>query len=476
MRVDENGRYYLTEEEKEKLREKSKGRSLAEMNPELASQWNYELNGDLEPDMVTANSGFTVFWIYPYDDSKTGHHDFVWDAKIKDRNKSSGCPFLTGHRIWKGFNDLETLYPELAKQWHPNKNGNYTPDKATTNNCKIVWWYLPYLDLRTGILHHFEWKDSIDNRVKGKGCPFLAKSNAQLWRGFNDLASVNPIIAAQWHPTKNGDLKPSDIVAKSVKKAWWYLPYDDPKTGKHFDFEWMSIIAERNNGVGCPFLTNTAIWKGFNDLATTNPQLAAEWHPTKNGKLTPSDVMANSNKKVWWYLPYDDPKTGKHHDYKWIASIAHRNAGQGCPFLQKSKGENLIDEQLSNLHQNYIMHYKIPTCKYKSLLSFDFYLQDGNIAIEYDGQQHFASYQYFGGNKVFKENVERDNVKTNYCFNNGIYLLRIPYIYDAVANKKEICKFVIDFIKTKQVPQEIIDFYSQFSFSDYGKILQKQNP
>lgn len=128
--------------------------------------------------------------------------------------------------------------------------------------------------------------------------------------GFNDLATVLPELAAEWHPTKNGRLTPQDVTAGSSKMVWWLLPYDDPNTGKHFDFEWYTMVAHRKNGCGCPYLSNKnpKVWIGFNDLATTDPELAAEWHPTKNGDLSPQQVSSNSNKKVWWLLPYDDPK------------------------------------------------------------------------------------------------------------------------------------------------------------------------
>ena len=96
----------------------------------------------------------------------------------------------------------------------------------------------------------------------------------------NCLAVVNPGLAAQWHPTKNGGLTPYDVTAGSRTKVWWLLPYDDPKTGKHFDFEWQAKIYNRTNGSGCPYLAGKAAWRGFNDLATTYPDLAKEWHPT----------------------------------------------------------------------------------------------------------------------------------------------------------------------------------------------------
>ena len=80
--------------------------------------------------------------------------------------------------------------------------------------------------------------------------------------------------------------------------------------------------------------------RGFNDLATLCPDLAKEWHPTKNGDLKPEDVACGSNRRVWWYLPYDDQKNGVHYDFEW-ETIVHSRAlsGAGCPFLSESYGE-----------------------------------------------------------------------------------------------------------------------------------------
>lgn len=159
---------------------------------------------------------------------------------------------------------------------------------------------------------------------------------AKLKVGINDLYTVNPELAKEWHPTKNGNLTPKDVTAGSNRKVWWILPYDDPKTGKHFDFEWEAIIGNRVKGAGCPILSSSGhiVWKGFNDLATTHPDIAREWHPTKNGELTPHDVSPGSHKLIWWYLPYDDPKTGKHFDFEWQAKVNNRTSSNtGCPYL-----------------------------------------------------------------------------------------------------------------------------------------------
>jgi len=91
-----------------------------------------------------------------------------------------------------------------------------------------------------------------------------------------------PNLIKEWHPIKNGNLLPSNISYKSVKKIWWYLPYNDPITGKYFEFEWESSLRTRTIlGIGCPFLSGHAVWREYNDLETLYPKLAAEWHPTK---------------------------------------------------------------------------------------------------------------------------------------------------------------------------------------------------
>ena len=229
--------------------------------------------------------------------------------------------------------NLAITHPELAREWHPTKNKKLLPTEVTAGSNGKIWWLLPYDDPRTGKHFDFEWQATILSRVHGAGCPYL--SGQAVWKGFNDLASINPKLAKEWNYKKNYPLTPEDVTVGSLKKVWWYLPYDDPKSGKHFDFEWEAIIKSRTQGRGCPYLSNKVIWQGFNDLVTTNPELAREWHPTKNGDLRPEDVTAGSNRIIWWYLPYDDLKMGKHYDFEWKASVVSRSQGRGkCPFLK----------------------------------------------------------------------------------------------------------------------------------------------
>ena len=407
---------------------------LATTHPALAREWHPTKNGDLKPEDVTAGGVTKVWWFLPYDDPKTGKHfDFEWKAPVCDRTiQKNGCPYLSGRNAWPGFNDLATVHPALAREWHPTKNGDLKPEDVTAGCNRKVWWLLPYDDPATGKHFDFEWEASISNRVHGKkSCPYL--SGQAVWPGFNDLATVHPDLAREWHPTKNGDLKPEDVTAGCSRKVWWLLPYDDPATGKHFDFEWEAIIAGRAKGNGCPYLSGDAVWPGFNDLATVRPDLAQEWHPTKNGNLKPEDVSAGSGKNVWWYLSYDDPKTGDHSDYEWRATIGTRTyRDTGCPYLSESYGEQHIMKYLSHHHVEAKYEKSFPNLKGVGgrSLTYDFHITGTSVLIEFHGQQHYKSVSLFGGDKPLEKQKEHDRRKREYAKKNGYKLIEISYKYN----------------------------------------------
>lgn len=416
---------------------------LASVRPDLAKQWHLtKKNGNLRPTEVAVNSRKKVWWIFPYDDPETGrHHDFEWQASIQSRNHGSGCPYLSHQLIRKGFNDLQTVNPELAKQWHPTKNGNLKPTEVTANSNKKVWWLLPYDDPKTGKHFDFEWQARVYDRNKGYGCPYL--NGQAVWEGFNDLATMNPDIAAQWHPTKNGDLKPTDITSGSKKKVWWLFPYDDPKTGKHFDFEWQASVNNRTkHNSCCPFLNGRAVWEGFNDLQTVNPELAKQWHPTRNGSLKPTQVTEKSGITVWWLFPYDDPKTGKHFEFEWKSKVINRNSGCSCPYLTTYKGEEYIKQYLQKNSISFDGQQKFSDLlgTGDGQLSYDFSILDekhGYILIEYNGIQHYEVVEYFGGEEKFKIQKEHDKRKRDYAKKHGYKLITVKYTYDTYESVEE---------------------------------------
>jgi len=102
-------------------------------------------------------------------------------------------------------------------------------------------------------------------------------------------------------------------------------------------------------------------------------------------------------------------------------------SGSGCPLCRESKGENEISIFLENKNIKYINQHRFNNCKHKRKLPFDFYLQDHNTCIEFDGQHHFMAIDYWGGEKEFEKIKIRDKIKTEYCITNNITLLRIKY-------------------------------------------------
>jgi len=105
----------------------------------------------------------------------------------------------------------------------------------------------------------------------------------------------------------------------------------------------------------------------------------------------------------------------------------HIHNKHGCPICRESKGENKIRDFLKLNKIMYITQKKFKECMYKKILLFDFYLPEHNLCIEYDGEQHFKSIKYFGGEEAFLKRQIRDKIKTNYCNENNIELLRIKY-------------------------------------------------
>lgn len=190
----------------------------------MAKEWNYVRNGSLRPEYLLSNSNKKVWW-----KCKSGHE---WESKIANRNNGQGCPICSNKKILKGYNDLATINPKLAREWNFEKNGELKPTDVFSNSHKKVWWKCS---------KEHEWQATIGSRNNSHGCPYC--SNQKVLEGYNDLATVNPILANEWNYNRNDNLKPENFTVNSGKKVWW-------KCGK--GHEWQAIIASRNNGNGCP--------------------------------------------------------------------------------------------------------------------------------------------------------------------------------------------------------------------------------
>lgn len=293
-------------------------------------------------------------------------------------------------RLIKGENDLATLYPSLAKEWHPTKNGELKPENVSSGSSKKVWWLCP---------EGHSYLMVVNQRAKrGYGCPYCSGHRAL--KGVNDLATTNPELAEEWYYEKNGNLTPHDVTAGSSKKVWW-------RCEKGHAYEQL-IIKRANRGYSCPYCSGHKVWRGFNDLATVNPRLAKEWHPIKNGDLTPFDVTAGSGKRVWWLCPLG-------HEYQ--ATIHDRNSDDTqCPICnaknQTSFPEQAILFYVKKLYPDAISRYKEI---FEHSMELDIYVPSIRLGIEFDGANwHNSTAQY-----------KREKKKYAICQTHQITLIRV---------------------------------------------------
>eukprot|EP00128_Syssomonas_multiformis_P003580 Colp12_sorted_trinity150504_noHs@36202 len=203
-------------------------------------------------------------------------------------------------------------FPDVVRQWHPSKN-TVSTDDVTPFSRKKFWFVCD---------DGHEWETALQNRTqKGSGCPTC---NIRRATSTNNLLSKYPAVAAEWHPTKNGELQPENVSNASKTKVWWQC-----KDGH----EWKSEVCKRKLSTGCPQCAlerQRGAPKGRQSLFAAHPDLAQQWHPTKNGVLTPDAVSRATKKKVWWQCPSDPA-------HEWEAPVSARSVQHtGCPFCKKS--------------------------------------------------------------------------------------------------------------------------------------------
>lgn len=211
--------------------------SLAEIRPDVVGCWDYHKNGNLSPRMFTVSSNQIVWWKCP----NCGHE---WQCSINSMTRPGryGCAECSKSRrgvsftkqVVKRVGSLAETMPNLAKEWHPIKNGTLSPSDISSGHFKTVWWLCPQCG--------YEWKASPSNRKKGSGCPCCSGRVPK--SGVNDLATLHPELLKEWDYQKNTNLDPSQLLPGSGKKAWWKC--------SRCGHEWETVIANRTKGHGCP--------------------------------------------------------------------------------------------------------------------------------------------------------------------------------------------------------------------------------
>lgn len=246
----------------------SKETSLAKVNPKIAKGWHPTFNV-CTPKDIAYNSNYVAWWL-----CRTCGFEFQMEVSLR-QIRQHGC----SRCAWGEPIDL-TLYPEVLRLFDRARNKGIDPSDFSTN--RFIWWKC---DKAADHL----WQERFEKRTAGKTCPFCAGYRASSTNNLNKI----PEIAAQFHPTKNGAMNPEGYTVNSTSIVWWQCPVAP-------DHVWRQRIRIRTiGGYGCPFCSNKKLSKS-NCLKTLFPKVARDWHPVKNKKLTPSDVLAGSAKEVWW--------------------------------------------------------------------------------------------------------------------------------------------------------------------------------
>jgi hypothetical protein len=236
-------------------------------------------------------------------------------AKVSSRGaRNSGCPYCANQLILRGFNDLATTNPELATQ-----ADGWDPTEIISGKSQVDW--ICPSGHRT--------KASIDTRKSGSGCRVCV--HQEVLQGYNDLQTKYPEIAMEafgWDP--------STFLPKSGKSKEWKC-----KDG-HI---WKATIGSRTGlQAGCPYCSNTRVLAGFNDLATTHPEIAGQacgWDPS-------TITFGSSSKKLW--------RCTAGHKWRISPSVRTGKGGSGCPTCAETGFDPNAEGHLYFLtHQNWGM-------------------------------------------------------------------------------------------------------------------------
>ena len=100
-------------------------------NSPLIEEWDWDKNKGIDPSLISVFSNRKFWW------KCSLNHG--WPAQASKRSIGRKCPYCSGQKVLKGFNDLESQYPQIAKEWDYSKNIK-KPDEVTSKSNKKYWW------------------------------------------------------------------------------------------------------------------------------------------------------------------------------------------------------------------------------------------------------------------------------------------------------------------------------------------------
>lgn len=289
--------------------------SIAKSHPWLTSEWLYKKNCGWGPEDFSPGSDVAPWWRCP---TNSKH---IWQAQINVRTKGHGCPYCAS-KAPTPEKSLAKLFPKAALRWHPQKNEQLKPTEINAHSNQLAWWICPECS--------YEWQAKVQDLTRTEnGCFHCSKNILDLrhypyaLKFFDQKA--NKGVDIKWLNTRT--------------KIYWKCP-------KASDHIWYQVFNKSlANNTFCPFCNNRKASK-TNCLAKSYPELAKQWHPSKNGKVTPLMVIPGSEFPAWWRCPYCN--------YSWKTKICNRVTNlTGCPDCWKKKHPRVIKEMQTRLDLAY---------------------------------------------------------------------------------------------------------------------------
>lgn len=290
-------------------------------------------------------------------------------------------------------NALLKKRPELFSEWDFEKNDELGLDiyKISYGSANKPWWNC--LDCKS------KYDMSPNNRTNlNQNCPYCAGKRVN---HTNSFSLLYPELALEWHPELNGVLTPANVTSKSHKKVWWL---------GQCGHEWNSAIGSRTGmNANCPYCTNQKVLIGFNDMWTTNPELASQLLRSVDGyKYTQS-----SEQKVnWKCITCDNNIENKRISDTNARGVACPRCSDGIHFPEKIMYALLKEKGIEFVYNE--------TQKWSKKFRYDFYLPKYNWIIETHGIQHYGEgFEAMGGRTLLEEK-ENDRIKEDLAYSNGI--------------------------------------------------------
>lgn len=263
-----------------------------------------------------------------------------------------------------------------------------------------------YINANTAIEHycitHDEiWSTTPSRALSGVGCPKCKHERFRNVRCKTHEQFVKEVSIA------NPDVVVCGEYIDARTKIEFYC--------KKHDVYWMAYPDNILRGCGC---TMCAIEKSAMNRRKSHEQYVFELSKI-NDSIDVVEEYSGANTPILHKCKVDG--------HIWSASPANVLSGKGCPKCNLSHGEKQIYKWLLEHDIEFEEQKTFDGCRSIRPLPFDFYLPNYNACIEYDGLQHFQPIDHFGGEEALKIRICHDEIKNQYCQNNNIDLLRIPY-------------------------------------------------